>query len=71
MPEQSGTRFDFTKGISAVVDPALMREGFAAWTQAKPAQVRVDGAPVAFTWTDGLLEASVESDAACEVLIGF
>ena len=44
---------------------------FAAWTQAKPAQVRVDGAPVAFTWTDGLLEASVESDAACEVLIGF
>ena len=44
---------------------------FAAWTQTKPAQVRVDGAPVAFTWAAGLLEASVESDAACEVLIGF
>ena len=30
MPQQTGARFDFTKGISAVVDPALMRDGFAA-----------------------------------------
>lgn len=44
---------------------------FAAWTQKEPAKVCVDGAPVAFTWTDGLLEASVDSDVVCEVLIGF
>ena len=30
MPKQVGTRFDFTRGISAVVDPALMRDGFSA-----------------------------------------
>ncbi|MGI5869432.1 MAG: hypothetical protein ACOX9C_08320 [Kiritimatiellia bacterium] len=44
---------------------------FAAWTQAEPARVCIDGVPAESTWANGLLETSVEADAICEILIEF
>ncbi len=58
-------------GSTTAVCVALRCGGrFGAWTQARPEHVRLDGKETPFTWTDGLLEVDVASDAACELAIG-